>query len=104
MAHRPIKEHQVAGHPSEDIMRRGLAPYQPNKSYGWRKHKMAEPIANDWKAINARMQQIKAEDSGVIQSCPKCYNSGWIANFYGHRSYRVCNYCHNPTRLPKPAS
>jgi hypothetical protein len=25
---------------------------------------MAEPIANDWKAINDRLQQIKAEQAG----------------------------------------
>ncbi len=64
---------------------------------------MAEPIANDWKAINARMQEIKAENAGVIQSCPKCYNIGWVAKFYGYRDYRVCDRCHNPACLPRPA-
>jgi hypothetical protein len=27
---------------------------------------MAEPIANDWKAIRARMQQIRLEESGYV--------------------------------------
>jgi hypothetical protein len=65
---------------------------------------MAEPIANDWKAINARMQQIKAEHSGAAQSCPKCHNNGWIANFHYRAGYRVCDRCENPKLLPKPPS
>ncbi len=32
---------------------------------------MAEPIANDWKAIRDRMQQIKAEESAFPRPCPQ---------------------------------
>jgi hypothetical protein len=31
---------------------------------------MAEPIANDWKAIHDRMQQIKSEESAALRPCP----------------------------------
>ena len=31
---------------------------------------MAEPIANDWKAIHDRMQQIKSEEIGSSLALP----------------------------------
>ena len=44
---------------------------------------MAEPIANDWKAIRDRMQQIKSEESASSQPCPRCSGRGWISNYIG---------------------
>jgi hypothetical protein len=35
---------------------------------------MAVPIADDWKAINDRMQQIQAERSPSFGICPRCNN------------------------------
>jgi hypothetical protein len=39
---------------------------------------MAVPIANDWKAIHDRMQQIQAERSPPFGRCLRCNNLGWI--------------------------
>jgi hypothetical protein len=66
-----------------------------------REEKMAEPIANDWKAINNRMQQIQAE-----RRCPKCENRGWIpkktlALGMPLRLF-VCDFCRNPESRPPP--
>jgi hypothetical protein len=33
---------------------------------------MSEPIANDWKAIHDRMQQIQAERSPSVGPCRQC--------------------------------
>src|SRR3978361_1981194 len=44
---------------------------------------MAEPIANDWKAIRDRMQQIKSEESASSQPCPRCSGRGWISDYIG---------------------
>jgi formate dehydrogenase maturation protein FdhE len=71
---------------------------------------MAEPIANDWKAIHDRMQQIRAERSASFRHCPQCGSRGWVPNFLDGRQshlvgYIVCNLCGNlngaaPPRLP----
>jgi hypothetical protein len=62
---------------------------------------MAEPIANDWKAISDRMHQIRAE-----QLCPKCENRGWIPKktLALGRPLRlfVCDFCGNPENRPAP--
>lgn len=64
---------------------------------------MTVPIVDDWKAINARMQEIKAEQYGATRTCPKCDNVGWVFNYHADRSaYRICDRCHNPERLPRP--
>ena len=44
---------------------------------------MAEPIANDWKAIRDRMQQIESEESASSQPCLRCNGRGWISNYIG---------------------
>jgi hypothetical protein len=31
---------------------------------------MAEPIANDWKAVRDRIQQIRAEQSAILRQAP----------------------------------
>jgi hypothetical protein len=63
----------------------------------------AEPIANDWKAIHARMQEIKLEESAALRPCPRCRNRGWMP-FYmtSRRSATTCDLCHNPWGLPPP--
>jgi hypothetical protein len=68
---------------------------------------MAEPIANDWKAIHDRMQQITAERSAPLRPCPQCNGRGWIPDFLGaqHASsvgFGVCDQCYNPKNLPRP--
>jgi hypothetical protein len=70
---------------------------------------MAEPIANDWKAIHDRMQQIRAERSESSRLCPQCGGRGWMPNFSdGWRPimvcFDVCDLCHNPKDLPPPRS
>jgi hypothetical protein len=45
---------------------------------------MAQPIADDWKAINDRMQQIQAERSAFSRPCQTCNGLGWIPDL----SYR----------------
>ena len=66
---------------------------------------MAEPIANDWKAIHDRMQQIKSEESAVLWPCPRCKDRGWMPVYRGHQrtpSVTTCDLCHNPQSLPRP--
>jgi hypothetical protein len=66
---------------------------------------MAEPIANDWKAIHDRMQQIKSEESASHRSCPGCNGRGWVPDYLGAgRAYLVsiCDVCHNPEDMPPP--
>jgi hypothetical protein len=66
---------------------------------------MAEPIANDWKAIHDRMEQIKAEKFAPIRRCQKCDDHGWIPEYPRARyacSLRVCDLCLNPERRPPP--
>ena len=68
---------------------------------------MAEPIANDWKAIHDRMQQIRAEQSAFSRPCPQCNGLGWIPDFSDRRhpktvGYAVCGLCFNPSDLPPP--
>jgi hypothetical protein len=68
---------------------------------------MAEPIANDWKAIRDRMQQIRAEQYASSRPCPRCNDCGWIPDFLdGHRSravgYAVCGRCGNPNGIAPP--
>jgi hypothetical protein len=68
---------------------------------------MAEPIANDWKAIHDRMQQISGERAGFSRPCAHCSGRGWIPEFFDcWRSrmvgYAICGLCHNPGDLPPP--
>ena len=69
---------------------------------------MAEPIANDWKAINDRLQQIQAERSAFFKPCPTCNGLGWIPDLwhYGGRSREArvipCSMCRNPKDLAPP--
>jgi hypothetical protein len=68
---------------------------------------MAEPIANDWKAIHDRMQQIRAEQTAPLRPCLRCYSRGRIPNFSGGRQphtvgYAVCDHCGNPYGLAPP--
>jgi hypothetical protein len=70
---------------------------------------MAEPIANDWKAIHDRMQQIKAEQSAPFRPCPQCGDRGWIRSVWGGRQpqivgYAVCSLCGNPHDLAPPSA
>jgi hypothetical protein len=68
---------------------------------------MAEPIANDWKAIRDRMQQIKSEETVEPRPCPKCKDRGWMSVYRGyHRPVSItsCDLCHNPWNLPPPGS
>ncbi len=44
---------------------------------------MPEPIANDWKAIRDRLQQIKSKESASSRPCPRCNGRGWIADYIG---------------------
>jgi hypothetical protein len=65
---------------------------------------MAEPIANDWKAIHDRMQQIQAERSPWYGLCPRCHNVGWIPESSDvgrpHQARVVlCYVCGNPKGL-----
>jgi hypothetical protein len=66
---------------------------------------MAVPIANDWKAINDRMQQIQAERSALTRPCRMCNNLGWIPELWDSgREARVapCYLCGNPKNLTPP--
>jgi hypothetical protein len=68
---------------------------------------MAEPIANDWRAINHRLQQIKAEQAGSYGPCPECGGRGWVAHFVdGYQSrlagYKPCSLCDNPRGIAAP--
>jgi excinuclease UvrABC ATPase subunit len=63
---------------------------------------MAEPIVNDFRAIHARMQQIRAERSSPPSRgrCAVCNGRGLI---YSQRSsaVSVCAFCDNPYNPPK---
>ena len=65
---------------------------------------MTIPIVEDWKAIHDRMQQIKAERS-ASRLCPRCKGTGWMPDLYGYRSssFKPCDVCDNPERLPRPS-
>jgi hypothetical protein len=68
---------------------------------------MAEPIANDWKAIHDRMQQIRAEQSAFSRPCPQCNGLGWIPYPLDRRhpqavGYAICGLCENVMDLPRP--
>jgi hypothetical protein len=67
---------------------------------------MPEPIANDWKAIHDRMQQIKAERSVAARSCAICNGLGWIPDFSDGRRPRErvvpCYLCKNPNSPTQP--
>ncbi len=71
---------------------------------------MADPIADDFAAIAARMHEIAAEakpfspDDGE-EYCPHCKNGGWIC--YSSPSgrgplFRECEHCYNPKDYPRP--
>lgn len=69
---------------------------------------MAEPIANDWKAIHDRMQQIRAEQSASYRHCSLCDDRGWISQVVGNGrhpytvDFAICSLCRNPRDLPSP--
>jgi hypothetical protein len=66
---------------------------------------MAEPIANDWKAIHDRMQQIKSEESAALRPCPRCKDRGWMPVYrVSQRTHSIttCDLCHNPRSLAPP--
>jgi hypothetical protein len=64
-----------------------------------RSAQMAEPIANDWKAIHDRMQQIRAERSASFRHCPQCGSRGWVPNFLdGRQSPFSWLHCLQPLR------
>ena len=68
---------------------------------------MAVPIADDWKAINDRMQQIRAERVAFSGPCRMCNGLGWVPDLsYGGRPrevwFFVCNLCGNPKGLTPP--
>jgi hypothetical protein len=67
---------------------------------------MAEPIANDWKAINDRMQQIQAERSPSPRPCPQCEGWGWTLEYFSGRhasAVVICDFCRNPENRPLPS-
>jgi hypothetical protein len=69
---------------------------------------MAVPIADNWKAIHDRLQQIKWEESASHRPCPQCGGRGWMPDYTGaQRAYTVgfaiCDICHNSEDLPPPA-
>jgi hypothetical protein len=69
---------------------------------------MAEPIANDWKAIRDRMQQIKSEESASSRPCPRCKDRGWMTkiadtNLVGALA-AASVVGHNPNGLPPPVA
>jgi hypothetical protein len=65
---------------------------------------MAVPIADDWKAIHDRMQQIRVEESGIQPPCSACKGIGWTSERFGDRRnvYRICAACQNPKGRPRP--
>ena len=70
---------------------------------------MAEPIANDWKAIHDRMQQILTERYAPFRPCPQCGGRGWLPDFLQGRQshmvgYVVCNICGNPNGAVPPTT
>ncbi len=67
---------------------------------------MAEPIANDWKAIHNRMQQISRRKSAALWPCPRCKDRGWMPVYRGPQrahSVTICDLCGNPRSLAPPA-
>lgn len=66
---------------------------------------MAGFIANDWKAIHDRMEQIQTERTGVTLVCHRCGNKGWVSDTSNVRgaAYSICKVCRNPKGLPNPA-
>jgi hypothetical protein len=56
---------------------------------------MAEPIANDWKAIHDRMQQIKLEESAW--PCGRCGGRGWMPNSVQQRPRRAASDLRHPS-------
>jgi hypothetical protein len=66
---------------------------------------MAELIANDWKAIHNRMQQIKSEESAALRPCPRCKDRGWMLVYRPSQrapSVTICDLCGNPRSLAPP--
>jgi hypothetical protein len=68
---------------------------------------MAEPIANNWKAIRDRMEQIKSEESASSRPCARCGDRGWVPLYRGgalavYKTDRICDVCRNPRGLPYP--
>jgi hypothetical protein len=67
---------------------------------------MAEPIANDWKAIHDRMQQIKAGHPVDHRlPCANCNDRGWVSYYWNARrahTVSICDVCLNPENLPRP--
>jgi hypothetical protein len=68
---------------------------------------MPVPIAEDWKAINDRMQQIRAERSAVSGPCRMCNGLGWVPDLSVDRRSREarvvpCSLCRNPRDLAPP--
>jgi hypothetical protein len=68
---------------------------------------MAVAIADDWKAINDRMQQIQAERSAFFKPCRMCNNLGWGPDLrYDGRPNEArvapCYLCGNPKNLTPP--
>jgi hypothetical protein len=68
---------------------------------------MAELIANNWKAIHDRMEEIKAEQSASCFPCTECGSRGWVPSFLNGRQskivgYSVCGFCGNPKDLAPP--
>ena len=68
---------------------------------------MAVPIADDWKAIHDRMQQIRAEQIAFFRPCPECDGLGWIPQLSNRRypqmvDYAICGRCDNVRDLPPP--
>jgi hypothetical protein len=67
---------------------------------------MAVLIANDWKSIHDRMQQIKSEE--LARLCQRCRGLGWILNPERPRPQRggymfcTCDSCRNPNGLLPP--
>ncbi len=67
---------------------------------------MAEPIANDWKAIHDRMQQIKAEQYAASHLlCLRCNDRGWLTTYPRYqRAHEICDVCRNSKNMPRPSS
>jgi hypothetical protein len=95
---------------TESVLNRGRTGCKILEDAGQSRHpggdtQMAEPIANDWKAIHDRMQQIKLEES--VWPCRRCGGRGWMPNPVRPRAQRgymfsPCDDCDNPNDLPSP--
>jgi hypothetical protein len=64
---------------------------------------MTEPIAEQFAAIRAAMQERGLEKS-VPKHCSFCNNLGWQNLSHGFLSaiWQECSNCHNPKGKPKP--